>query len=195
MAYYFYSTTSGHRSLQSNKQTEQFSLAVGSTEKCTIMHCPYCGSKDSEVVETRDSSDMDTIRRRRACLSCAKRFTTYERVEQAQLIVIKRDGRREQFNREKLKSGLLKACEKTIVPAHIIEKITTEVVRELRCMGSLEVKSELMGEMVAQRLKQLDKVAYIRFASVFKRFVDVEDFEKEVKEFRKIAKKINKQTV
>lgn len=138
---------------------------------------------------------MDTIRRRRACLSCAKRFTTYERVEQAQLIVIKRDGRREQFNREKLKSGLLKACEKTIVPAHIIEKITTEVVRELRCMGSLEVKSELMGEMIAQRLKQLDKVAYIRFASVFKRFVDVEDFEKEVKEFRKIAKKINKQTV
>lgn len=159
------------------------------------MHCPYCGSKDSEVVETRDSSDMDTIRRRRACLNCAKRFTTYERVEQAQLIVIKRDGRREQFNREKLKSGLLKACEKTIVPAHIIEKITTEVVRELRCMGSLEVKSELMGEIIAQRLKYLDKVAYIRFASVFKRFVDVEDFEKEVKEFRKITKKITKQTV
>lgn len=128
-------------------------------------------------------------------MNCAKRFTTYERVEQAQLIVIKRDGRREQFNREKLKSGLLKACEKTIVPAHIIEKITTEVVRELRCMGSLEVKSELMGEIIAQRLKYLDKVAYIRFASVFKRFVDVEDFEKEVKEFRKITKKITKQTV
>lgn len=161
------------------------------------MHCPYCGSKDSEVVETRESSDMDTIRRRRACLSCAKRFTTYERVEQIQLIVIKRDGRREQFSRDKLKSGLLKACEKTIIPAHIIEKITNEIMRELRTNGSLEVKSELMGEMVAQRLKQLDKVAYIRFASVFKRFVDVEDFEKEVKELtlRKVTRKLTKPTL
>jgi len=163
------------------------------------MHCPYCGSKDSEVVETRESSDMDTIRRRRACLSCTKRFTTYERVEQVQLIVIKRDGRREQYNREKLKSGLLKACEKTIVPAHIIEKITNEITRELRTMGSLEVKSELMGEMVAERLKELDKVAYIRFASVFKRFVEVEDFEKEVKELsvrdRKVVRKITKPTL
>ena len=158
------------------------------------MHCPYCGSKDSEVVETRESSDMDTIRRRRACLSCTKRFTTYERVEHVQLIVIKRDGRREQYNREKLKSGLLKACEKTVIPAHIIEKITNEVTRELRNMGSLEVKSELMGEMVAERLKDLDKVAYIRFASVFKRFVEVEDFEKEVKELsiRKVARKAAK---
>lgn len=137
---------------------------------------------------------MDTIRRRRACLSCTKRFTTYERVEHVQLIVIKRDGRREQFNREKLKSGLLKACEKTIVPAHIIEKITNEVTRELRNMGSLEVKSELMGEMIAGRLKELDKVAYIRFASVFKRFVEVEDFEKEVKELsvRKAGRKVEK---
>jgi transcriptional repressor NrdR len=139
---------------------------------------------------------MDTIRRRRACLSCAKRFTTYERVEHVQLIVIKRDGRREQYNREKLKSGLLKACEKTVIPAHIIEKITNEVTRELRNMGSLEVKSELMGEMIAERLKELDKVAYIRFASVFKRFVEVEDFEKEVKELSlrkvKVARKATK---
>lgn len=159
------------------------------------MHCPYCGSKDSEVVETRESSEMDTIRRRRTCLGCSKRFTTYERVEQVQLIVIKRDGRREQFSREKLKSGLLKACEKTVVPAHSIEKITIDVVRELRSLGVLEVKSEFMGDMIAQRLKQLDKVAYIRFASVFKRFVDLEDFEKEVKEFRKLSKKIVKQTL
>ena len=145
------------------------------------MHCPYCGNKGSEVVETRDSDDMDTIRRRRSCLGCNKRFTTYERVESIPLIVIKRDGRREQFNREKLKTGLLKACEKTVIPVSIIEKIATDITRELRGLDSIEIESSQIGEMVATKLKQLDKVAYIRFASVFRRFVDVEDFEKEVK--------------
>lgn len=144
------------------------------------MHCPYCGSKQSEVVETRESADLDTIRRRRSCVACGKRYTTYERIENIQLIVIKRDNRREQFSREKLKNGLLKACDKTIIPAEVIESMLTEVERELRSMGPLEVESKLIGEMVAKRLKKLDKVAYIRFASVFKRFVDVEDFEKEV---------------
>jgi len=144
------------------------------------MHCPYCGSKQSEVVETRESADLDTIRRRRSCTACSKRYTTYERIENIQLIVIKRDNRREQFSREKLKNGLLKACDKTIIPAEVIESMLTEVERELRSMGPLEVESKLIGEMVAKRLKKLDKVAYIRFASVFKRFVDVEDFEKEV---------------
>lgn len=145
------------------------------------MHCPYCGNKQSEVVETRESSDMDTIRRRRSCLACTKRFTTYERVENVQLVVIKRDRRREQFSREKLKGGMLKACEKTVIPTDVIEKMVTEITRELRGQDSLEVESRLIGELIAKRLKQLDKVAYIRFASVFKRFVDVEDFEKEVK--------------
>ncbi|MGH7203461.1 MAG: transcriptional regulator NrdR [Candidatus Levyibacteriota bacterium] len=158
------------------------------------MHCPYCGSKESEVVETRESSDMDTIRRRRACLVCTKRFTTYERVEHVQLIVIKKDGKREQFSREKLRMGILKACEKTVVPAEMIERTVNEIARELRTMGSLEVKSELIGEMVAKRLKKLDKVAYIRFASVFKCFVDVEDFEKEVKQLN-LNKRIEKQIV
>jgi transcriptional repressor NrdR len=144
------------------------------------MHCPYCGNKESEVVETRESSDMDTIRRRRSCLACSKRYTTYERIENIALVVIKRDKRREQFNREKLKSGLLKACDKTIIPADVLERIVTEITRELRGMDSLEVESRMIGEMVAKRLKKLDKVAYIRFASVFRRFVDVEDFEKEV---------------
>lgn len=97
------------------------------------------------------------------------------------LIVIKKDRRREQFNREKLKSGLLKACEKTVIPMDVIERIVTEITRELRSHDSLEIESNMIGDMVAKRLKQLDKVAYIRFASVFKRFVDVEDFEKEVK--------------
>lgn len=144
------------------------------------MHCPYCGSKESEVVETRESADLDTIRRRRSCIGCNKRFTTYERVENVALIVIKRDRRREQYSREKLKTGLLKACEKTIIPVEIIEKLVTDITRELRGLDSLEIESKLIGEMVARKLKQLDKVAYIRFASVFKRFVDVEDFEKEV---------------
>src|SRR5664279_1143531 len=144
------------------------------------MHCPYCGNKETEVVETRDSGDTDTIRRRRACLICTKRFTTYERVENIHLIVIKRDKRREQFNQDKLKVGLLKACEKTVIPADLIEKMVTEITGELRSLAVLEVESTLIGDMVAQRLKKMDKVAYIRFASVFKRFVDVEDFEKEV---------------
>jgi transcriptional repressor NrdR len=144
------------------------------------MHCPYCGNKNSEVVETRDSSDLDSIRRRRSCLDCGKRFTTYERVENVALVVIKRDGKREQFNREKLQHGLLKACEKTTVPSEVIEKIVAEVTRELRGQEAMEIESTMIGQLVAKKLKKLDKVAYIRFASVFKRFVDVEDFEKEV---------------
>lgn len=145
------------------------------------MKCPYCGSTETEVVETRDSEDLETIRRRRACLKCEKRFTTYERVENINLIVIKKDGKREQFNRDKLKSGILKACEKTKVSLDKIEKIVTEVERELRSGDSVEIESKKIGQMVAGKLKKIDKVAYIRFSSVFRRFVDVEDFEKEVK--------------
>lgn len=145
------------------------------------MHCPYCGTKNSEVVETRDSSDLDSIRRRRSCLDCGKRFTTYERIENVVLNVIKRDGKREQFSREKLQHGLLKACEKTTIPTDIVEKTVAEVTRELRSLDTLEVESTMIGQIVAKKLKALDKVAYIRFASVFKRFVDIEDFEKEVK--------------
>lgn len=145
------------------------------------MKCPYCGSKDTEVVETRDSEDLETIRRRRECLSCNKRFTTYERIENINLIVIKKDGKREQFDRDKLKSGIIRSCEKTTVSLDDIEKIVTEIERELRGADSVEVESKRIGQMVASRLKTLDKVAYIRFSSVFKRFVDVEDFEKEVK--------------
>ncbi len=145
------------------------------------MKCPYCGSKDTEVVETRDSEDLETIRRRRECLSCKKRFTTYERIENINLIVIKKDGRREQFDRDKLKRGIIRSCEKTKVSLETIEKIVTEIERELRGADSVEIDSKKIGQMVAARLKSLDKVAYIRFSSVFKRFVDVEDFEKEVK--------------
>jgi len=145
------------------------------------MRCPYCGSKDTEVVETRDNEDLETIRRRRSCLKCKKRFTTYERVENVNLVVIKKDRKREQFNRDKLRSGIIKSCEKTRVSIDAIEKIVTEIERELRTADSVEVESRKIGQMVAGILKKIDKVAYIRFASVFRRFVDVEDFEKEVR--------------
>lgn len=145
------------------------------------MRCPYCGARETEVVETRDSEDLATIRRRRACLKCEKRFTTYERVENINLYVVKKDGRREQFDRDKLKNGIIRACEKTTVSVDAIEEIVTDVERELRGADSVEVESKKIGQLVASKLKKLDKVAYIRFASVFKRFVDIEDFEKEVK--------------
>ncbi len=145
------------------------------------MKCPYCGSKDTEVVETRDSEDLETIRRRRECIGCKKRFTTYERIENINLIVIKKDGKREQFDRDKLKRGIIRSCEKTKVSLEDIEKIVTEIERELRGEAGVEVESKKIGQLVATRLKKLDKVAYIRFSSVFRRFVDVEDFEKEVK--------------
>ncbi len=145
------------------------------------MKCPYCGSRDTEVVETRDSEDLETIRRRRSCTKCEKRFTTYERVENVNLVVIKKDGRREQFSRDKLKNGILRSCEKTTVTVDDVERIVIEVERELRGGDSVEVESKKIGQLVATRLKKLDKIAYIRFSSVFKRFVDIEDFEKEVK--------------
>ena len=154
---------------------------ISSVEHSQIMKCPYCGSRDSEVVETRASEDVDTIRRRRECLKCEKRFTTYERIENVNLVVIKKDGKREQFDRDKLKSGIIRSCEKTKVSMEAIEKIVTEVERELRGADSVEVESKKIGQMVAIKLKKIDKVAYIRFSSVFKRFVDIEDFQEEVK--------------
>ena len=127
------------------------------------MKCPYCGSGETEVVETRASEDVDTIRRRRECLGCKKRFTTYERIENINLVVIKKDGKREQFDRDKLKNGIIRSCEKTKVSMEQIEKIVTEVERELRSADSVEVESKKIGQMVAMKLKKIDKVAYIRF--------------------------------
>ena len=145
------------------------------------MKCPYCGNKQTEVVETRDNEDLETIRRRRSCVNCNKRFTTYERIENIDLYVIKKDSRRELFNRDKLKKGMLTSTEKTKISLEIVDKIIADIERELRSGDSLEVTSKEIGELVAKHLKKLDKVAYIRFAAVFKRFVDVEDFQKEVK--------------
>lgn len=144
------------------------------------MKCPYCAHQDTDVVETRDSEDLSTTRRRRECSKCKKRFTTYERIENIPITVIKKDGRKERFDRPKLRSGILKACEKTVIGAEDIDAIVNKIERELRTLDSVEVESKKIGHMVANKLKKLDKVAYIRFASVFRRFVDLEDFKKEL---------------
>lgn len=132
-------------------------------------------------METRDSEDLSVTRRRRNCPKCEKRFTTYERLENVPLTVIKKDDRRETFDRDKLKRGIWRASGKTTIKAEDVDRIVDEVERELIGGETTEVSSKKIGELVAKRLKKLDKVAYIRFASVFQRFVDVEDFEKEVK--------------
>ncbi|OGH11123.1 MAG: transcriptional regulator NrdR [Candidatus Levybacteria bacterium RIFCSPHIGHO2_01_FULL_36_15] len=145
------------------------------------MKCPYCVNEETEVVETRIGEDGGNIRRRRECIKCNKRFTTYERIENVTLIVKKNDGRREQFDREKLKNGIIKASDKTSVALDQINTVVDEIERELRNGEGLEIESKKIGQMVASKLKRMDKIAYIRFSSVFRRFVDLEDFEKELK--------------
>lgn len=145
------------------------------------MFCIFCQHHDTEVIETRASEDGTTVRRRRSCPKCNKRFTTYERLEESPVIVIKRDGKRERFDREKLKRGLFKSCEKTIVTVEKIDKILNEVEQELKEKDTTEIESKVIGNLAAKRLKKIDKVAYIRFSSVFKRFVDLDDFEDELK--------------
>lgn len=145
------------------------------------MKCPYCNFENTDVLETRDSEDLSVTRRRRSCSKCEKRFTTYERVESVPITVIKKGERRETFDREKLRRGLWRASGKTSIKVEDIDHIVDEVEREVISGQSTEVTSKKIGELVAKRLKKLDKIAYIRFASVFRQFVDIEDFEREVK--------------
>ncbi|MCX6767650.1 MAG: transcriptional regulator NrdR [Candidatus Micrarchaeota archaeon] len=144
------------------------------------MKCPYCSHAETKVVDSREPDDFASVRRRRECLECGKRFTTYERAELVKLLVIKKDGRREQFDKNKLITGMLKACEKRPVSAEAVSHAADEIERELRRMDTTEIPSWKIGEMVIERLKKTDKVAYIRFASVYRSFEDVESFEKEV---------------
>jgi len=144
------------------------------------MKCPYCQNSDTEVIETRDSEDLTVTRRRRSCGKCEKRFTTYERVEQVPLTVVKKDGRRETFDREKLRRGIWRASGKTTIKEENVNSIVDEVEKELIAGEATEIPSKKIGELVAKRLKKLDKIAYIRFASVFRRFVDIEDLDREV---------------
>lgn len=145
------------------------------------MKCPYCSFDTTEVIETRDSEDLSVTRRRRNCAKCEKRFTTYERLDNVPITVIKKDERRETFDRDKLQRGIWRASGKTTIKAEDINRIVDEVERELIGGETTEVSSKKIGELVAKRLKKLDKIAYIRFASVFRQFVDIEDFEREVK--------------
>ena len=149
------------------------------------MKCPYCFHDETKVVDKRETEDLDVTRRRRECLKCEKRFTTYERVEGLDLIIIKKDGRRENFDREKLKKGIIKACEKRPVSYEQIDDFMDKLESELRKLKSKEIPSKIIGEKVIQGLKKLDKIAYIRFASVYKEFEDLEKFEEELEKLQK----------
>ncbi len=142
--------------------------------------CPFCGNLESRVIDSRPVEDGAAIRRRRECLSCKKRFTTYERIESPVMLVIKKDGRREMFDREKIIKGLLKACEKRPVSRERIEEIASEIEADLRMEGRKEVSSKEIGERVIEALKDIDKVAYVRFASVYREFTDLSHFIKEL---------------
>jgi transcriptional repressor NrdR len=144
------------------------------------MRCPHCGTRDTRVVDSRDLDEAATIRRRRECPSCATRFTTYERVEAARLVVAKRDGTRQEFDRDKLAEGLAKALTRRPVPADAAERAADEIESELRSAGVSEVPSSRIGLMAMDKLRALDHIAYIRFASVYQSFEDLEDLKREV---------------
>lgn len=148
------------------------------------MLCPYCYHTETKVIDKRDAEGTSTTKRRRECLKCQKRFNTFEVVEALDLRVIKKDGKRENFDIEKLRRGILKACEKRPISSEVMEKMISKVEEKLRRKGK-EVKSELIGEFASRELKKIDKVAYIRFASVYREFRDLLDFKKEIKELVK----------
>lgn len=142
------------------------------------MRCPYCGDTESHVTDSRDSGEG--IRRRRQCLKCSVRFTTYERVQSAALIVAKRDGRREEFNRDKLLHSIRLACAKRPLPTGTLEKVVDDIEGQLQRLGRAEVPTSMIGEMATVRLRELDRVAYIRFSSVYRDFDDLDQFTREI---------------
>jgi transcriptional repressor NrdR len=145
------------------------------------MKCPSCHYKETKVIDSRLSSDGASIRRRRECLKCEKRFTTYEYIEEVPLMVVKRDNRRQPFDRKKIISGIVKACEKRPVSIERIEEVTTEIEREIQKKYEREINSKAIGEMIMDKLAKLDEVAYVRFASVYRQFRDVNQFMSELK--------------
>lgn len=144
------------------------------------MKCPVCSSIETKVVDSRDSDGSISIRRRRECLACGKRFTTFERAESAELTVIKKDGRRERFSKEKIRNGILKACEKRPFCISNIDAIVDELEAEIKGKGCEEVPTTIIGDIVLKKLKTIDEVAYLRFASVHKGFSDAKSFEKAI---------------
>ncbi len=144
------------------------------------MLCPHCNSSKTKVTDKRSSEDNKAIRRRRECLGCKKRFTTYERAV-LDLMVLKKDGKREYFDREKLKNGIMKACEKRPVGLRVIEKLVDEIEAEIQNMHKSEIKSIVIGDLVMEKLKKVDKVAYVRFASYYRDFKNIETFKKSLR--------------
>ena len=145
------------------------------------MICPFCGHRQDRVIDSRESKEGDSIRRRRQCLACERRYTTYERTDEIPYMVVKKDGRREKFDRQKMLSGLLKACEKRPIPMSRLAEIVNEVEARLNDSPERELSTTIIGEMVMERLRGLDKVAYVRFASVYRDFQDEEAFFNELK--------------
>ena len=163
------------------------------------MKCPYCGYPDSKVVDSRPTDEGQSIRRRRECEKCTRRFTTYEKIEEIPLIVVKKDGSRQSFDRMKVMNGIIKACEKRPVPMDDIEKIVSDIEKGLSNLMLKEMDSTIIGEYVMEHLRNLDDVAYVRFASVYRQFTDAESFRREVekllvddKKKQKIEKKPEK---
>ena len=147
------------------------------------MRCPFCRDLESKVVDSRRSEDGDSIRRRRECIACQRRFTTYETVESLPIIVVKRDGTRQSFDRNKILNSMVRACDKRKVDLVDLDRITTEIEQTIQNSLEREVSTDQLGEMVMARLKPLDEVAYIRFASVYRRFQDVSGFIREIEHF------------
>jgi len=145
------------------------------------MKCPHCGYKEDKVVDSRSTAEESAVRRRRECLKCGKRFTTYEYVEEVSLMVIKKDGRREPFDRKKALAGIIRACEKRPISVEKMEELVTQVERAIQKKSDREIQSSKVGELVMDKLKSLDHVAYVRFASVYRQFKDVGQFMEELK--------------
>lgn len=146
------------------------------------MNCPFCNNPDTKVLDTRSTDDGKSIRRRRECVSCSKRFTTYEKIEDIPLIIVKKDGRRDIFDPNKILNGLIKACEKRPVAIEQLEKLVAEIEKELKGDLEKEITSTRVGELIMDKLKALDEVAYVRFASVYREFKDVSTFVKEIEQ-------------
>jgi transcriptional repressor NrdR len=149
------------------------------------MKCPFCGHLEDKVVDSRESKEADSIRRRRECMKCAKRYTTYERIDEIPYMVVKKDGRREKFDRQKVLNGLLRACEKRPVPISKLEQIVNEAEAFVIESPERERKTSEVGELIMSRLRRYDKVAYVRFASVYLDFKDVQEFMSELKDLLK----------
>lgn len=144
------------------------------------MKCPYCGEQESRVVDSRHAEESASIRRRRECLTCGKRFTTYETVERMPLVVVKKDGSRQSFDRGKVLGGMIRACEKRPVPLARLEKVAAEIEQELQNSMEREISTEVIGERVMENLRTIDQVAYVRFASVYRQFKDIDSFMEEL---------------